>query len=306
MTRGVGDPLPCDAHPSGPGRLNVFGRLGSVVLAALLAGAPAGGGPAAAQWVEPPGRGWLALAVYHQDTREHFGATGDVRPFFADGRAVTTSSFLTSAVGVAPNLDLWTQFSFNRLRYNDIAGDRVSVGLGDVRTWLRVAPLGWLGVDLPVAIRGGVKIPVGDFDVDAEIIPLGDGQRDWELMAEVGHSFWPRSLYLSGWAGYRWREENTESRKDFGDEFFYFLQLGGRLGPLGYRVALDGWDGAAGVTEGIRVPGFQRELVQLQPSVLYNVGSGQVEVGARFALRGRILPSGAALMAQYFRRWEPF
>lgn len=304
--RGVSDTPPGDAHPSGRGRLTASGRLGGVVLAALLAGPPAGGRPAAAQWVEPPGSGWLALAVYHQDTREHFGTTGDVRPFFAGGRAVTTSTFLTSAVGVAPHLDLWTQFSFNRLRYNDITGDRGSVGLGDVRTWLRFAPLGWLGVDLPFAIRGGVKLPVGDFDVDAEIIPLGDGQRDWELMAEVGHSFWPRSLYLSGWAGYRWREENTESRKDFGDEFFYFLQLGGRLGPLGYRVALDGWDGAAGVTEGVRVPGFQRELVQLQPSVLYNVGSGQVEVGARFALRGRILPSGAALMAQYFRRWEPF
>ena len=264
------------------------------------------GQPAAAQWVEAPGRGWIAAAVYHQDTRERFGAQGDVLPFFAEGHAVATSSFLTAALGLAPSLDLWAEASFNRLRYDDIAGDRGSTGLGDVRMWLRVAPLAWLDVELPLAIRGGVKVPVGDFDVDAEIVPLGDGQRDWELMAEAGHSFWPRSLYVSGWAGYRWREENVESRKDFGDEFFYFLQMGGWLGPLGLRLALDGWDGAAGVTEGIRVPGFQRELVQVQPSLLYNVGSGQIEVGARFAVRGRNLPSGSALMAQYFRRWEPF
>lgn len=300
------DTLPGGACPSGRGRLRVCGRLGCVLLAVVLPGPGVNGGSAAAQWVEPPGRGWLALAVYHQDTMRHFGTTGDVRSFFAEGHAVTTSSFLTTAVGLAPNVDLWTQFSFNRLRYDDIGGDRTSAGLGDVRVWLRFAPLRWLDVALPLAIRGGVKVPVGDFDVDAEIIPLGDGQRDWELMAEVGHSFWPRSLYLSGWAGYRWREENTESFKDFGNEFFYFLQLGGRLGPLGYKLALDGWDGAVGVTEGIRVPTFQRELMQLQPSVLYNVGTGQVEVGARFALRGRNLPSGAALMAQYFRRWEPF
>ena len=301
----MADAPQCGTRPFGRGRLRTCGLVGGALLPGVLAGVAAGGGPVAAQWVEPPGRGWVALAVYHQDTREHFGTTGDVRSFFADGRAVTTSSFLTSALGLAPNVDLWTQFSFNRLRYDDIAGDRASAGVGDVRMWLRFAPLKWLDVDSPFAIRGGVKLPVGDFDVDAEIIPLGDGQRDWELMAEVGHSFWPRSMYLSGWAGYRWREENTESRKDFGDEFFYFLQLGGWLGRLGYRVALDGWDGAAGVTEGIRVPGFQRELVQLQPSVLYNVGSGQLEVGARFALRGRNLPSGAALMVQYFRRWEP-
>ncbi len=272
----------------------------------MIAAFGAGGGPVGAQWVEPPGRGWLALAVYRQDTRKHFGTTGDVRRFFADGRAVTTSSFLTSAVGLVPGVDVWTQFSFNRLRYDDVAGDRASTGFGDARMWLRVAPLAWSDVALPFAIRAGVKVPVGDFDVDAEIIPLGDGQRDWELMAELGHSFWPRSLYLSGWAGYRWREENTESRKDFGNEFFYFVQLGGRLGPFGCKLALDGWDGAPGVTEGIRVPSFRRQLVQLQPSVLYDTGSGQFEVGARLALRGRSLPAGTAFMAQYFRRWEPF
>ena len=106
--------------------------------------------------------------------------------------------------------------------------------------------------------------------------------------------------------GYRWREENTESRKDFGDEVFYFAQIGGRMGRLGYKLAIDGWDGAAGVTEGIVVPSFQRDLVQLQPSLLYDVGSGQIEVGARFALGGRNLPAGTALMFRYFRRWEPF
>lgn len=260
----------------------------------------------AGQWVERPGKGWVALAVYHQDTRSHFGTSGESRSFFAEGHAITTSSFLTTALGLAPGVDLWTQFSFNRLRYDDVAGERASTGLGDTRAWLRFAPLSWLGSALPFAIRAGTKVPVGDFDVDAEVIPLGDGQRDWEVMAEVGHSFWPRSLYLSGWAGYRWREENTESRKDFGDEFFYYVQLGGRVGPLGYRLAVDGWDGAAGVTEGIRIPSFQRELVQVQPSVLYDVGPGQFEVGARFALRGRNLPAGTAFMAQYFSRWEPF
>ncbi|MDE2773395.1 MAG: hypothetical protein OXI46_06775 [Gemmatimonadota bacterium] len=75
--------------------------------------------------------------------------------------------------------------------------------------------------------------------------------------------------------------------------------------PPGYRLAADGWDGGPGVTEGIPAPSFRRELVQFQPLVLYNVGSGQLEVGARFALRGRKLPAGTALMARYFRRWEP-
>ena len=262
--------------------------------------------PAHAQWVEPPGEGWLALAVYHQDTGEQFGIDGDPRSLFADGRAVTTSSFLTAATGIVRGVDLWAQLSFHRLRYDDLAGDRQSTGPGDVRVWLRVAPLAGVLPSLPFAVRGGVKMPVGDFDVDADVVPLGDGQRDWELLAEVGHSFWPRSMYLTGWIGYRWREANRQSHKDFGDEVFWLAQAGGSVGPVGLRLTLDGWDGASGVTEGIPVPSFQRDLIQLQPTVLGDLGPGQIEVGARFALAGRNLPRGTAWMAQYFTRWEPF
>jgi len=261
----------------------------------------------ATQWVEGPGKGWSALAVYHQDTRNRYGAGGEVRAFFASGRAATTSAFLTTALGAAPGVDAWVQFSFHRLRYDDFAGERSSTGIGDMRFWLRAAPLHWLGSQLPVAVRVGAKLPVGDFDVNAEIVPLGDGQRDWEALIEAGHSFWPRPWYLSAWAGYRWREENRESRKDFGNEFFYFLQVGGRLaGPVGVKVAVDGWKGASGVTEGVPIPSFRRELVQLQSSLTWDLGPGQFEVGARRALRGRNLPAGTTFLAQYFTRLDAF
>jgi len=295
-------------RPAGPapGCFRCSWRLVRGLLTAVVAGLGVSADGLDGQWVEEPGKGWVALAVYHQDTRDRFGIEGDTRALSAEGRAVTTSSFLTLAMGLAPGVDLWSQLSFHRLRYDDVGGRRSSTGIGDTRLWVRAAPLQWLGAELPFAIRAGFKVPVGDFDVDAEVIPLGDGQRDWEVMAELGHSFWPRSLYLSGWVGYRWREENAESRKDFGDEVFYFAQIGGRLGRLGCRLAVDGWDGAAGVTEGIPIPSFQRDLVQLQPSLLYDVGPGQIEAGARFALGGRNLPAGTALMIQYFTGWEPF
>lgn len=267
---------------------------------AIVAAAPVA---ANAQWVEAPGAGWSALAVYHQDTQKRFGADGEVREFFAEGRAVTTSSFLTVALGLAPGVDGWGQISFHRLRYDDLLEKRTSTGFGDMRFWLRAAPLRWLGVDVPVAVRFGVKVPAGDFDVNTDVVPLGDGQRDWEVMAEAGHSFWPRSVYISGWAGYRWREENRESLKDFGNEFFYFLQAGGRIGPVAWKAALDGWNGMPGVTEGIAVPSFQRDLVQLQSSLGIDAGPGQVEAGARLVLGGKNLPAGPALLVQYFARW---
>ncbi len=273
----------------------------SFALLAICVGlAPA---PARAQWVEPPGRGWVTLALYHQDTRDHFDTSGDRRAFFADGHAVSTAAFLTGAVGLMHGVDAWAQLSFQRLRYDDGGMDRLATGPGDARLWLRAAPFRWLGSSFPFAIRGGVKLPVGDFRVVSDFIPLGDGQRDWELIAEAGHSFWPRSTYVSGWVGYRWREENRESLKDHGDELFYFVQAGTQAGRWGCRIALDGWDGAAGVTEGVWVPSFQRDLVQLQPSLLRRIGPGEAELGVRFTLSGRNIPAGHTVVSRYFMRW---
>ena len=284
-------------------------RVVAAAAVALWAGAGAGAGglAGAVQWVEARGQGWSTLAVYHQDTRKRYGAGGEVRDFFAQGRAATTSAFLTTTLGLGAGVDAWAQLSFHRLRYDDVAGQRASTGAGDMRFWLRAAPLRWLGSEFPFALRAGMKAPVGDFDVNAEIVPLGDGQRDWEVLAEAGRSFWPRSLYVSAWAGYRWREENRESRKDFGNEFFYFLQAGGRLaGPVGAKVAVDGWNGVAGVTEGVRIPSFRRQLVQLQSSLTLDIGPGQLETGVRRALRGRNLPAGTTFLAQYFTRLDVF
>lgn len=260
---------------------------------------------AAGQWVEAPGNGWIALAMYHQDTRQRFGTGGDVEDLLADGHAVATSSFLTMTLGVAGGVDLWSQLSVHRLRYDDAAADRSSAGIGSLKLWLRAAPLKWLGSSVPIAVRAGVKVPLGDFDdVGADEIPLGDGQRDWEVLAELGHSFWPRSVYVSGWIGYRLREENTESMRDFGNEVFYYAQIGGQLGRLGYKLAVDGWNGAASGADGVANPGFERDLVQFLPSLLYDVGVGQVEAGVRFALGGRNVTAGRSFVFKYFKKWE--
>ena len=86
--------------------------------------------PLVAQWVEPPGRGWVTVAVYHQDTRHHYDTSGGRRPFFADGHAVSTAAFVTGAAGLAPGMDIWVQLAFQRLRYDDGAMNRAATGPG--------------------------------------------------------------------------------------------------------------------------------------------------------------------------------
>ena len=271
------------------------------VALALLAG---GASEAGAQWVEPPGRGWLDVSVYHLDTREAFHPDGEVRAFdpFTRGHAVSTAAFATVAVGLARGVDAWVQVPFQRLRFDDLGGDRLRTGVGDTRLYLRVQPARYLGSGLPLAIRGGAKVPVGDFAVDAEIIPLGDGQRDWELVLELGHSFHPVPAHVSAWMGHRWREANLESRRDFGDEVFFLLSGGIEFGRLRAGVIAEGWDGGVPVVEGIPVATASRSMLRLTPSVGYALGAGSAKLGLQIPLRGTNLPAGNTLVLGYFVR----
>ncbi len=255
--------------------------------------------PGYGQWIEPQGQGWASFSMYYLDTREQFGPSGEVRSFILDGHAQTASSFLTVAMGIAPGLDIWVQPSYQRLEFADIDGTRISWGFGDTRLYVRGAPLRLLGSSFPFAIRGGIKIPT-DFESGTNLIPLGDGQRDWEVIAEVGHSFWPRPFYAAAWAGYRWREAGENG--DFGDERFFNVSVGGGSDLLGFKAQLEGWYGGTPTFGGLQGLGQEREMVRLSPSLLVTAGPGQVELGGRLPLTGQNLATGPEIVVGYFTR----
>jgi outer membrane putative beta-barrel porin/alpha-amylase len=257
----------------------------------------------AAQWVEEPGKGWVSAMVFYHDTRDRYDLLADEGPIPFDGRAKSTAAFVTAAFGLIPNWDLWARASWNRLVFTDAADDRSTTGFGDANVWLRVAPLRYLGIHTPFAVRGGVKLPTGNSPVDAEIIPLGEGQTDWEIIAELGHSFWPRPYYISGWAGYRWRQRNDESFKDPGEEIFYLAQIGGAAGRFQFKAIAEGWNGQTPRLEGLSVRSARRKYLQITPTVGWDTGQGTLEVGWREPLLGRNLPAGGALVISYFSKF---
>ncbi len=274
--------------------------LGTAVVAGPMLLLP---GAVDAQWVEAPGKGWISAEVYHQDTRDRYDLHGNKNAIPFDGHATSTALFVTASVGLISNWDLWARGSLNSLSFSDTGGDRSTEGLGDANVWLRVAPLKYLGVDLPFAIRGGVKIPVGEAPIDAEIIPLSEGQMDWEIMAEIGHSFWPRSVYVNGWVGYRQRELNEKAAIDPGEEIFFLAQVGGAVGRFQYKLVAEGWNGDTPIQEGIPIVNSQRHYLQVTPSLWYETALGAFELGWRVPLDGRNLPAGGALVVGYFSKF---
>ncbi|MFQ5572411.1 MAG: hypothetical protein ACE5G0_22280 [Rhodothermales bacterium] len=265
--------------------------------------------PGHAQWIEPPGRGWVQVSIYHHDTRKRFTSTRSVESLFNEGgRSITTSFFLTGVAGIVRGADVWVQVPYNRLEFNDVVDERMSVGIGDPRFHLRIGPALFGLRPWPVALRGGVKFSLGKFTRDAEIIPLSEGQRDWELMLELGHSFYPRSLYVMGWIGYRWREFNDEIDRKPGNERFAFVAVGGSLRSFEWKLAAEGLSGLSPLRRlppdvEIKLVQDKRELVQIMPSIGRRVGPGFLEIGGRFPVAGRNLPAGPAVFVGYFFRW---
>ncbi|MEX2526239.1 MAG: hypothetical protein WEA09_01260 [Gemmatimonadota bacterium] len=268
------------------------------VLLLLVSSAPVSG-----QWIQPQGTGWLDLTVSHLDTRDQFWVDGSQRRMANDGHAVTSSLFLTSAVGVVRGLDVWLQLPFHRLRFDDFTGERLRTGVGDPLLHVRVGPelVGLPAV--PVALRGGVKWPAGDLEVDAEVIPLGDGQWDGELLLEVGRSFYPRSIWAMAWAGYRWRGPNELKARDPGNEEFWYAAVGGDVRGVGWKGALEGLRGDPWILHGISIPSARRELTQLLVTLDHAAGPGRAGLGLRHPIQGRNLPVGTALTLHYFVRW---
>jgi hypothetical protein len=255
------------------------------------------------QWIEPPGTGWVQLQGAHHDTRTRFDENGTVEPYLKeDARSITTTIRLTGALGVWRGADVWIDVPYHRLAFNDVTRDRLTTGIADPRVFVRVGP-SLVGVDdlpLAFALRGGVKFPVGDFRINAEKISLSQGQRDWELLLEVGKSLHPWPVYVMGWAGYRWREVNKKTGFKPMNERIAYLAAGGHVNRFQWKVAVDGFSGRP--TEIFSAN--RRELVQLIPRVGWRVGPGAIEAGARVPLHGRNLPAGPAFTLGYFLTWD--
>lgn len=275
-----------------------------VVIAVPALAAPS---PVPGQWALDQGEGWAQLTVFRHETSEEFKRDGEIRDFANEGQAVTSSFFLTSAVGVVDGLDVWAQVPLQSLSFEDAGSDLEKTAIGDAKVWARAGPGLFsekLARALPfsIALQAGAKFPVSEFPIDSEVIPVTDGQRDYEVMGQIGKSFHPTPLYVKGWIGFRWRERNARILTDFGDELFALAEVGGEAGPIPWRITMNGLWGDPHVKEGIKLEQSARKIVEILPVVSVPTGwqDLRLEVGGRFPVDGRNLPAGPALRTGFF------
>ena len=250
----------------------------------------------------PAGGGWVQLSGLGQRANEFYSSAGNTRGFIGASQFDTRSAFLTGSIGVLRGLEAWAQVPFHRLTVQSLAGDTRATGIGDVRVALR-AGSELLGFDLPVAVRLGAKFSGSDFPVDATQLPLTEGQTDWEASLESGMPIGMTGLYVMGWTGYRWREENATADRKPGNELFAHAALGGSIGAATWEIAADGLWGEALTAQGFVLNDERRRLIQILPTLGYGVGPGRLEVTGQIPLSGRNLPVGRGVSVGYRIAW---
>ncbi|UCC26550.1 MAG: transporter [Gemmatimonadales bacterium] len=252
--------------------------------------------------VLPRWAGWIQVSGLEQSANRFFTPSGDRRAFLSEATFRTRSAFLTGALGLGHGVELWAQLPIHRLSVERPETTTRSNGLGDLRLAARVGARA-LGLNLPFALRIGTKLPGSDFPVDASVLPLTEGQRDWELSLESGSTLRGEAVHAIGWAGYRWREANVKADRDPGDEWFAHLAVGGRAGPMMWQVGAEALWGRPLTVLGFELRDEARRLVQLVPTVGMALGPGDLELTAQLPLSGRNLPAANGLSVGYRITW---
>ncbi len=267
--------------------------------------------PIRGQWPVGQGNYWVKGSFFHHQTTQEYRSSGAKRDFLAvDAESRSKAYFLDALVGVTDRLDVWVQAPYFDLSFDDAAGDRNSTGVGDIRISARYSLFQLRGGSIPVSARVTAKVPVADLTIDAEVIPVGEGQWDYEAWLESGVSLWPLPLYSVVWLGYRWRTLNEETTREPGDEVTFLAEFGGTgwIGGLGGKVVLDGIFGRSGAIQGIRLgPDDRREILYVAPTAIYGFTSDtMLEVAVRIPLRGRNFPAGAPLQVGLYHQGSLF
>ncbi len=266
----------------------------------------------AGAWTLPKGKLWTKVTYFQQSTDEWYAAS---RQFIAgkiinpstrtrynfEGQYESKAFFAEAFYGVTDRFDVGVQLPYfdqvfsDETRIDPVSGARTPVsdaGLSDMRLF---AKFRLIEKPFLFTLNGGIKMPTGEFKNEDGLIPVGEGQWDFDLIAQLGRSFWPLSLYGNVDVGYRVRTKNDEIDRDPGDEWFLNAELGYNITR---RLLLAGKYEALrsdpSVEFGSIVNRSQiKRISYLVPMLLYDIdGNTALEAGVRISINGRNFPAG--------------
>lgn len=174
---------------------------------------------AAGAWTLGQGQIWSKVTVMSQSTDEHYDGDGNAVEIPADAQYESQQVYFDIRYGVTDQIDLGLQIPYlsnnfvDKDESNDVATPPPALetesGLGDIRGFAKINLVN--SADLVGTLKLGFKAPMGDYREVPEALSITGGQWDFDVVAQLGRSFWPAPLYASVDLGYRWRGEYQDS-----------------------------------------------------------------------------------------------
>jgi hypothetical protein len=263
----------------------------------------------AGAWTLPAGKTWAKVTYFQQRADEWYTANaefsgrlydaGTRRPYRFGGEYESKAVFIEGFVGITDRLDLGAQIPYFDQKFSDDTRlePGADAGFSDLRL---LAKFRLTEKPAIVTLKTGVKLPTGEFRNEDGLIPVGEGQSDYDFILQVGRSFWPLPIYANAEVGYRVRTKNQQINRDPGDEWLYNAEVGyNPTDRLLLALKVEALRGGKGTEFGfIRSASLIKRITYISPTVSYHLAGGAaLEVAVRSTINGRNFPAGHQLTA---------
>ena len=280
----------------------------------------------AGAWTLPKGNLWSKITFLAQSTDEEYVSTGgagrppDISVQYQAGdraRYRENGSYSSQAVffdlfyGLTDRVDLGLAVPFFRQEFVTDAlligfgGPRIASGFSDIRGFLKFRLLKNPAVG---TFKFGFKAPTGEFLNEEGIIPVGEGQWDFDFIFQLGRSFWPLPGYANLDVGYRARLKNDRIDRDPGDEWFFLGEVGySPLERLLVALKVEGIRGRPSRVFGLRLVRDVKRITYISPTLIAGPFRNlNLEAALRISTSGRSFPAGQMLVLGISYTGNPF
>ena len=168
----------------------------------------------AGAWTLGKGQVWSKITYMSLSTNEHYDNDGNVGEIPA--RYKSQQLYFDVYYGLHDRIDVGVKIPYISNEFVDVspehpfsgAPDKKDSGLGDVRGVAKINLV--QSADLVGTLKLGFKAPVGEYREVPEALSITGGQWDFEVVGQLGRSFWPVPVYGNVDLGYRLRGEYAD------------------------------------------------------------------------------------------------
>lgn len=250
----------------------------------------------AGAWTLRKGTIYAKASFFASQTRHTFNSTGDRVLFLFNGKSRIYGTNLEFSYGLLDDLTLYVNIPYIVYRLGDDRIREEGEGFGDV---LGSVKFNILAKPLVTSFEFQVKFPTAE-TFDPTRVLVGEGQYDFDFIAEFGYLWRQTSTYWNVEAGYRYRARNEAREFKPGDEIIYRLETGYFIShKLTVSALINGFTGTRTEILGLRLQNTQRNQVSITPSLTYQFNQSlalRVDYGlpidGRNFYAGRVLTVG--------------